>query len=196
MNKKNHKEEMENIQFEENKDIDMENGVNGETTEGETEQAGRSEDSKEAVQELGEKLSELEDKYKRLYAEFDNYRRRTAKEKADLMLYAAEATIKDILPVIDDYERALADMESSEDMTSERKEGIQLIYNKLMGILEKKGVKPMDAKGQLFDENLHEAVSHFPKSEEMKKGQIIDEIQKGYFMHERVIRFAKVVVAM
>lgn len=196
MNKKTCKEKQETTQDIDNKDLNKEVEVNTETASEDIREEEKSKSAADVIQELGEKLTELDDKYKRLYAEFDNYRRRTAKEKTDLIIYAAESTIKDLLPVIDDYERALTDMDTASDMPTERKEGIRLIYNKLMGVLDKKGVKPMESKGQQFDENLHEAVSHLPITEGMEKGQIVDEIQKGYFMNEKVIRFAKVIVAM
>lgn len=196
MNKKTHKETQENCQEIDNKNLNKDTDVNTESVSQETGTESQPKSVADTVQEMGEKLAELDDKYKRLYAEFDNYRRRTAKEKTDLIIYAAESTIKDLLPVIDDYERALTDMDTADDIPDERKEGIRLIYNKLMGVLDKKGVKPMESKGKQFDENLHEAVSHLPITEGTEKGQIIDEVQKGYFMNEKVIRFAKVVVAM
>ena len=147
--------------------------------------------SEEKIQELGEKLAELNDKYLRAVADFENYRRHSNQEKADLLINGAKETIKAVLPVIDDMERALASMADDDPA----KEGVQLIFNKLMNILGQKGLKPMEAKGQKFDSNLHEAVAQIPAPEEAQKGMVIDETVKGYYLNDKVIRFAKVVVA-
>ena len=138
------------------------------------------------VQEMGGKLAELNDKYLRLYSEYENYRKRTNIEKADLLLNGSRDTIKAILPVIDDFERALA---ATED------EGVQLIYNKMMKILEQKGLKAMEVKGEKFDENLHEAITRIPAAEESQKGTVVDVVEKGYYLNDKVLRYAKVVVA-
>ena len=148
-------------------------------------------DSDTKIQELGEKLTELNDKYLRTYSEFENYRKRTNKEKADLLINGASDTIKAILPVIDDLERAL---QSMSDEAS--REGVQLIYNKLMNILQQKGLKEIEAKGQKFSEELHEAITQFPAAEEEQKGTIIDVVEKGYYLNDKVLRFPKVVVAI
>jgi molecular chaperone GrpE len=113
-------------------------------------------------------------------------------EKADLILNGAKDTIKAILPVVDDFERALAHI--ADDDAS--KEGVQLIYNKMMKVLEQRGLKPMEAKGQKFDENLHEAVTQFPAADESQKGMVVDVIEKGYYLNDKVLRYAKVVVAI
>lgn len=139
------------------------------------------------VQELGEKLAALNDKYLRLYSEYENYRKRTNLEKADLLLNGSRDTIKAILPVIDDFERALATLGDDE--------GVQLIYNKMIKILEQKGLKAMSAKGEKFDENLHEAITQIPAADEAQKGIVVDVIEKGYFLNDKVLRYAKVVVA-
>ena len=123
------------------------------------------------VQELGEKLAELNDKYLRLYSEYENYRKRTNQEKADLLINGSREMMKAILPVIDDFERALA---ATED------EGVQLIYNKMLKILEQKGLKAMEVKGEKFDENLHEAITRIPAAEESQKGLVVDVVEKGY----------------
>ena len=138
------------------------------------------------VQEMGEKLAEMNDKYLRLYSEYENYRKRTTQEKADLLLNGSREMMKAILPVIDDFERALA---ATED------EGVQLIYNKMMKILEQKGLKAMEVKGEKFDENLHEAITRIPAPEESQKGLVIDVVEKGYYLNDKVLRYAKVVVA-
>ena len=139
------------------------------------------------VQEMGEKLAEMNDKYLRLYSEYENYRKRTTQEKADLLLNGSREMMKAILPVIDDFERALA---ATED------EGVQLIYNKMMKILEQKGLKAMEVKGEKFDENLHEAITRIPAPEESQKGLVIDVVEKGYYLNDKVLRYAKVVVAL
>ena len=138
------------------------------------------------VQELGEKLAELNDKYLRLYSEYENYRKRTNQEKADLLINGSREMMKAILPVIDDFERALA---ATED------EGVQLIYNKMLKILEPKGLKAMEVKGEKFDENLHEAITRIPAAEESQKGLVVDVVEKGYYLNDKVLRYAKVVVA-
>ena len=149
-------------------------------------------ESAQKVQEMGERLAEMNDKYVRLYSEYENYRKRTNMEKADLIMNGGKEMIKAVLPVVDDMERALQAMDDSEGA----KEGITLIYNKLMTILSQKGLKPIEAKGQKFDENLHEAVTQFPAAEESQKGCVVDVVEKGYYLNEKVLRYAKVVVAI
>lgn len=139
------------------------------------------------LQEMGEKLATLNDKYLRLYSEYENYRKRTNAEKADLLINGSREMMKAILPVIDDFERALAALGADE--------GVQLIYNKLIKILEQKGLKAMEAKGERFDENLHEAITRIPATEEGQKGTVIDVVEKGYYLNDKVLRYAKVVVA-
>ena len=172
--------------------------VNVEQEEVTTEQTQETtQETTRTEEELTEKLDELNKKYLLLYSDFENFRKRTSKEKIELIQNAAENTIKDLLPVVDDYERALANFEKFEDEKFVKaKEGIELIYNKLMSILTQKGLKPMNAKGEKFDENLHEAIAQMPAESEEQKGVILDETTKGYYLHEKVIRYAKVVVAM
>ncbi|MEE1226828.1 MAG: nucleotide exchange factor GrpE [Bacteroidales bacterium] len=172
--------------------------VNVEQEEVTTEQTQETtQETTRTKEELTEKLDELNKKYLLLYSDFENFRKRTSKEKIELIQNAAENTIKDLLPVVDDYERALANFEKFEDEKFVKaKEGIELIYNKLMSILTQKGLKPMNAKGEKFDENLHEAIAQMPAESEEQKGVILDETTKGYYLHEKVIRYAKVVVAM
>lgn len=140
------------------------------------------------LQEMGEKLATLNDKYLRLYSEYENYRKRTNVEKADLLLNGSREMMKAILPVIDDFERALDNMKTEE-------EGVRLIYNKLIKILEQKGLKAMQVKGEKFDENLHEAITQVPSSSPEQKGLVIDVVEKGYYLNDKVLRYAKVVVA-
>lgn len=139
-----------------------------------------------------EKYNELNDKFLRLYAEFDNYRRRTNKEKVELIANANEKLLLDLIPTIDDFERAIANNENVEDLNT-LKEGFNLIYNKFKSTLESKGLKQMQAKGENFDSDLHEAIANIP-GDESQKGKVIDDVEKGYFLNDKVIRFAKVVV--
>jgi len=143
------------------------------------------------LQEMGEKLAEINDKYLRLYSEYENYRKRTNSEKTDLILNGGKDIIKSILPVIDDMERAV---QHTTDETA--KEGLTLICNKLTNILSQKGLKAMEAKGEKFDENLHEAVTQFPAPSEDLKGKVVDVVEKGYYLNDKVLRYAKVVVGL
>ena len=149
-------------------------------------------------EQLTAKLAEANDKYIRLAAEFDNYRRRVAKEKLDLISTAGEDVIKGLLPVLDDCERALHVLESSTDSEAAKaaKEGTELIYNKLMGYLKSKGLAPIEAVGKELDTDFHEAVAQFPVQEAEKKNKIFDVTQQGYTLNGKVIRFAKVVVGI
>jgi molecular chaperone GrpE len=140
-----------------------------------------------------EKYAELNDKFLRLYSEFDNYRKRTNKEKLELISTASSGVIKDLVAVLDDFERAISNNEKVED-TAALKEGFNLIHNKLKGILETKGLKPMISKGEVFDSELHEAIANIPAPSEELKGKIVDDVEKGYYIHDKVIRYAKVVV--
>jgi molecular chaperone GrpE len=148
----------------------------------------------ETVNELGTKLAETNEKYLRLYSEFDNYRKRTSKERIDLSKTASEDMIINLLPVLDDFERALKAIEPNEQVNALR-EGVDLIYNKLQLILSQKGLKAMESIGNLFDPDLHEAIAQIPAQDEESKGKIFDEVVKGYYLFDKVIRYAKVVVA-
>lgn len=145
------------------------------------------------VEELEMKYNELNDKYLRLYSDFDNFRKRTIKEKGDLISSAGGDIMKDLLGVLDDFERAIDSNENSEDPES-IKEGFQLIYNKFKNTLTQKGLKPMDSKGEKFDIDLHEAITNIPAQEDEDKGKVMDVIEKGYFLNDKVLRYAKVVV--
>ena len=192
------------------KDIEMEVPQNQETQENqETEKVEKKEkkifqkkEKKSKTDELEAKIAELEEKvakdkddYIRLMAEFDNYRRRTSQEKLELVSTASTETIKGLLPVLDDCERALAVLKESKDSEA-AKEGTELIYNKLMTYLKSKGLAVIEAAGQPIDTDLHEAVAQFPVPEEDKKGKVFDVVQTGYTLNGRVIRFAKVVVGI
>ncbi|MFN5293737.1 MAG: nucleotide exchange factor GrpE [Flavobacteriia bacterium] len=138
-------------------------------------------------------IDEYKDKFVRLYAEFDNYRRRTNEEKLNLIASAGKDVISSMLPVLDNFERAITTNENLEDLAA-IKEGFNLIFNQLKGILEAKGLKPMEAKGLTFDSDLHEAIANIPAPEEALKGKVIDDVEKGYYLNDKVLRFAKVVV--
>ncbi|MDX2173052.1 MAG: nucleotide exchange factor GrpE [Bacteroidota bacterium] len=140
------------------------------------------------------KIAELNDKYLRLYSEFDNYRKRTIKEKSDIIKTASEDVLKAILPIIDDFERAIKANEKVEDISAV-KEGISLIYNKLKHITQQKGLVALDSIGQTFDADLMEAITHIPAQDESQKNKVIDEAEKGYKLGDKVIRFAKVIIA-
>jgi molecular chaperone GrpE len=167
---------------------------NNNTEQQETTQA-QTEETQENQAELSpeEKYAELNDKFLRLYAEFDNYRRRTNKEKIDMISSAGEGVLKDMIPVMDDFERAILNNENATDIESV-KEGFHLIFNKFKHILESKGLKPMEAKGTDFDSELHEAIANVPAPSKDLKGKVIDDVEKGYYLNEKVIRYAKVVV--
>lgn len=152
----------------------------------------KKEKAKEVKQELTieEKFAELNDKHLRLFAEFENFKKRTAKERMDLYKTAGESVLTALLPVLDDFERSLKANLKQED------EGVVLIYNKLKSILETKGLKAMeDPIGQELNTDYHEAITNIPAPSDDMKGKIIDVVEKGYFLNEKVIRYAKVVVA-
>ncbi len=145
------------------------------------------------LQKIQQELAEQKDKFLRLSAEFDNYRKRTMKEKAELILNGGEKSITSILPVVDDLERALKNMETATDVEAV-KEGVQLIYNKFMNVLGQNGVKVIETQEQPLNTDYHEAIAVIPAPEEEKKGKILDCVQTGYTLNDKVIRHAKVVV--
>ncbi|RKR82714.1 molecular chaperone GrpE [Mucilaginibacter gracilis] len=145
-----------------------------------------------AEDKLKDELAQANDKYLRLFAEFDNFRRRTSKERVELLQTAGKEVIAAMLPVLDDFDRALKAMETATDVVPV-KEGVALVQNKLKHILTSKGLKPMEAKGQPFDGDLHEGITSIPAGDELK-GKVVDELEKGYYLNDKVIRFAKVVV--
>lgn len=145
------------------------------------------------IDELKKELDELRDKYVRLYADFDNFRKRTAKEKLEIIQVAGKDVIIGLLPVLDDFERALKALEGHEENASAR-EGMLLIHNKLLHYLTGKGLKAMETKGQEFNADLHEAVTEIPAPTPELAGKVVDEVEKGYYLNDKIIRFAKVVV--
>ena len=140
-----------------------------------------------------ETIEEQKDKYLRLSAEFDNYRKRTMKEKAELILNGGEKSLSSILPVVDDFERAIKTMETATDVNAV-KEGVELIYNKFMAVLAQNGVKVIETKDQPLDTDFHEAIAVIPAPSEAQKGKILDCVQTGYTLNDKVLRHAKVVV--
>jgi len=190
--------EKENNQEEELKTQATPNECDEETVGQETSQENEAPLTEEErlAQELekaNEQIEEQKDKYLRLSAEFDNYRKRTMKEKAELILNGGEKSISSILPIVDDFERALKNMETATDVAAV-KEGVELIYNKFMSVLGQNGVKVIETKEQPLDTDYHEAIAVIPAPNEALKGKILDCVQTGYILNDKVIRHAKVVV--
>ena len=155
--------------------------------------ASQQQEAENTEEQLRDKIAELEDKNLRMMAEFDNFRRRSNKEKLELLSTAGEKILCDMLPLVDDFERANLAMEKTDDINALR-EGITLIYQKFVSFLEKNDVHPIPTENVPFDTDKHEAVTTFPTQDESQKGKIIDCVQKGYTLGEKVIRYAKVVV--
>ncbi len=153
----------------------------------------KTEELKVRINELEQELGEAKDKYLRLFAEFDNFKKRTIKERIDFMSTAGRETIAAVLPVLDDFDRA---KKSAEDSESQEvfSEGVTLVYNKLHGIMKAKGVTAMESTGETFDPELHEAITEIPAPTEEMKGKVIDTIENGYLLNDKIIRHAKVVV--
>ena len=145
------------------------------------------------IERLKAEKAELNDRFLRLFSEFDNYKKRVSKEKLDLIATASEKVIVNLLPIIDDFERAIAANEKVEDINT-IKEGFNLIYNKLIQMMKRFDVEEIQAKGEEFNTDFHEAVTHFPAQNEEDKGKVIDVTEKGYKLKDKVIRYAKVVV--
>lgn len=190
--------EKENNQEEELKTQATPNECDEETVGQETSQeneAPLTEEEKLAqeLEKANEQIEEQKDKYLRLSAEFDNYRKRTMKEKAELILNGGEKSISSILPIVDDFERALKNMETATDVAAV-KEGVELIYNKFMSVMGQNGVKVIETKEQPLDTDYHEAIAVIPAPNEALKGKILDCVQTGYILNDKVIRHAKVVV--
>lgn len=189
-NIKEQSEELENQAEEQETSPNQENVQEDEATDTE---AMTEEDKEDPLTELQEKYDSLNDKYLRLYSEFENFRRRTAKEKLEVMKTAGGNIVRDLLPVLDDFERAIAANENNEDVNN-IKEGFELIHHKLKHNLEQQGLKPMDSQGKEFDTEYHEAVTNIPAPSEDMKGKVVDVAEKGYFFHDNVLRYAKVIV--
>lgn len=188
-----------NKQQEAQVEVEVEAETNAQGAEAEANNANVEEpEQKEAtpddkIAELQAELDKSKKEYLFLMAEFDNYRKRTLKEKADLIKNGGEKAMLDLLPVVDDFERAIDAIEKSTDVDS-LKDGVSLIYNKFLKYLESQQVKPMESTGNDFDADIYEAVTTFPAPDESMKGKVIDTVQKGYTINEKVLRHAKVVV--
>lgn len=190
--KKNNEEELLKAAQNEAEATTGQEQENQETTQEEA-TAEEAEKQEQELEKAHAALEEQKDKYLRLSAEFDNYRKRTMKEKAELILNGGEKTITSILPIVDDFERALKNMETATDVAAIR-EGVELIYNKFMSVLGQNGVKVIETKEQVLNTDFHEAIAVIPAPQEELKGKILDCVQTGYTLNDKVIRHAKVVV--
>ncbi|MFH1004198.1 MAG: nucleotide exchange factor GrpE [Bacteroidota bacterium] len=164
---------------------------NGNSTKDISEQ--KTGDEQSAIKEIETKLAETNDKYIRLYADFENYRKRITKERIDLIKFAGEDIFIQLLPVIDDFERAIKAATQAKDMET-IKQGEQLIYNKFKNILTQNGLQEINSAGQIFDSELHDAVTNIPSPSEDMKGKVVEEVEKGYYLNGKVIRHTKVIV--
>ena len=187
-NKKNQNEETKAAQ----EDIQMQDALNTDQ-QADEKQGTENDDPEKVIAELKEQLEYQKKEYAFKLAEFDNYRKRTLKEKADLIKNGAESAMRDLLPVVDDLERALEAINKGGDLDS-LKEGVGLIYNKFVKYLESQHVTAIDSTGKDFDTDVHEAVTMFPATDPSMKGKVIDTAVKGYMINDKVLRFAKVVV--
>jgi molecular chaperone GrpE len=178
-----------NESTQENQETSTETGEQGVSEENGT----LENDYEKQVLDLKEQIAQLNDKHLRLYSEFDNYRKRTAREKIETVAMAGADTITSLLPVLDDFERALKSAETTNNIEA-LKEGINLVYYKLLNDLTKKGLQTMDATNQAFDPDLHEAITNIPAPTKDMVGKVVDEVEKGYLLNGKVIRYAKVVV--
>ena len=162
-------------------------------TQGKTQKEDKKEEISQALEDMKQELGESKDKYLRLFAEFENYKKRNTKERLELLKTAAQDTLLAILPVLDDFDRAKKSAED-ENTQEELSDGILMVYNKLYKTLETKGLVEMESNGVDFDPELHEAITEIPAPTEDLKGKVVDTIEKGYILNEKIIRFAKVVV--
>lgn len=173
--------------------VDDVNATEAENREADQEVADAAVSAEDEVEKLKSELEKEKKEYLFLMAEFDNFRKRTLKEKSELIKNAAESAFKGLLPIVDDFERALKASEGSEDANAMR-EGMELIYKKLKKYMEQNGVKEMDPDDREFDADKHEAISVVPVPDENQKGKILDTVEKGYMINDKVLRHAKVVV--
>lgn len=192
MSENNEKEFEKNIEEQQEKEVKEETKK---CSKKDKKEKARIEELENKVEELEGKISKDKDDYIRLMAEFDNYRRRTSQEKLELVSMASTDTIKGLLPILDDCERAIKVLKDSNDSEA-AKEGTELIFHKLMSYLQSKGLAVIDAIDKPFDTDLHEAVAQFPVQEEEKKGKVFDVVQTGYTLNGKVIRYSKVVVGI
>ncbi len=167
--------------------------TSAEATEETTEATEETTAAAEEAQEEAPVEEDWQEKYVRLYSEFDNFRKRTSREKIDIIKTASADVIGLLLPILDDFERAMKSNETSEDIDAV-KEGFQLIHNKFSSLMEQKGLKPMNSIGEPFNTDHHEAITEIPAPSEDMKGKVVDAVEKGYFLNDKVLRYAKVVV--
>lgn len=208
-NRKDEEQQAAEAQEAEEKDVKQENEERSGKEEGnkeaeaasekESEEAGEEakSDADKRMEELQQQLEDINEKYLRLFSEFDNFKKRTAKEKSELIKSAGEDVIGELLPVLDDFERAIAsnkEIEAEGEQVEQLKNGFELIYNKMKKTLESKGLQEMEAEGEEFNTDRHEAMTRMPVEEEEKKGKVVEVVQKGYYLNDKVLRYAKVVV--
>jgi molecular chaperone GrpE len=190
----------EKAEKQQDKKIEAEESLKQEEVREELEDQDKKVESEEEIEEepkkeptIEEKLAELQDRYLRLTAEYDNFRKRTLKEKIDLQKSANAQLLESILPVADDFDRAMQSVDEARDIEAV-KEGMKLISDKFSSFLKQQGVKEIEAVNKEFDTDLHEAITKIPATSKKQKGKVVDVIQKGYFLNDRVLRFSKVVI--
>lgn len=187
------RKEKENTEMNENNQETQTTNNQTESTDQAVNENTQDQSSESSNNDAEQKIAELNDKYLRLYSDFDNFRKRTMKEKADLISTAGASVLKDLLVVLDDFERAIANNEKVEDVQTVR-EGFKLIQHKLVTILQSKGLEFTESKGEVFDADKHEAVTNIAVTDENQKGKVVDVLERGYNLHGKPLRFAKVVV--
>lgn len=192
-NKKKHDQEAEAAEKQAQEATQEKAEATAEQTEKAAEQTEKEETADEKIARLEKELEKEKKEYLFLMADFDNYRKRTLKEKQDLVKNGCERALADILPVVDDFDRALATLEKADDIDAMR-EGVELIYKKFIKYLDSYQVKAMESTGKEFNTDMHEAVTTFPAPSDDDKGKVIDTVLKGYTLNDRVLRHAKVVV--
>jgi len=188
---KNFKNIFKKMNTEENETSKEKTTINEEQTP--VEETPPVDDKENEIAELKVKLAEANDKFLRLYSEFDNFRKRTAKEKIELIQSGGEDIFKSILPILDDFERAIKSNAETTDITAVN-DGVNLIYNKLKSTLTQKGLEEMKSHGEVFNADIHEAITNIPAPTEEHKGKVLEEMEKGYSLNGKIIRFAKVVI--
>ena len=192
-------EAVDNKETTENQHVENENptpNASNENAEGVNDGADSTEgnvDSLDEMEQLKVELAEMKNKYVRLHAEFDNFRKRNARERVELIKNASQSVLSEMLPVLDDFDRAAKANEDNDDIKAV-KEGFHLIHNKMFKVLEANGLKPMDAMGKAFDTDVHEAITQIPAPSKKMRGKVVDVIEKGYMLNDSVLRYAKVVV--
>jgi molecular chaperone GrpE len=184
-------DQIEDVSFENNNET--EDKVEDDKSEKKSKKKSKKKTDAEILAEMEGKCEEMNDKYLRLYSEFDNYRKRTSKERVDILKTASQDIMVELLPVLDDFDRAIQSMNEN-DAQEESVKGVELIFNKLSGLLKQKGLQPMEAMGQKFDTDFHEAITQIPAPSKKQVGKVVDVIQKGYLLNGKIIRFAKVVI--